>query len=120
MCIRDSPLACAAAIETLSVIADENLLDHVTKLGDFMRDKLRRQLADVTGVVQVRGQGLIVGIELSVPCGELVKRALEKKLLINVTSDKVIRLLPAFVMQQGEAEQVVDITCSLIKEFLNN
>ena len=115
-----NPLAWAAAIETLSVIADENLLDHVTKLGDFIRDKLRRQLADVTGVVQVRGQGLIVGIELSVPCGELVKRALEKKLLINVTSDKVIRLLPAFVMQQGEAEQVVDITCSLIKEFLNN
>ena len=115
-----NPLACAAAIETLSVIADENLLDHVTKLGDFMRDKLRRQLADVTGVVQVRGQGLIVGIELSVPCGELVKKALEKKLLINVTSDKVIRLLPAFVMQQGEAEQVVDITCLLIKEFLNN
>lgn len=51
-----NPLACAAAIETLSVIADENLLDHVTKLGDFMRDKLRRQLADVTGVVQVRGK----------------------------------------------------------------
>ncbi len=115
-----NPLACAAAIETLNVIADENLLDHVTKLGDFMRNKLKTQLGDVTGVVQVRGQGLIVGIELSVHCGELVKKALEKKLLINVTSDKVIRLLPAFVMQQGEAEQVVDTTCLLIKEFLNN
>ena len=115
-----NPLACAAAIATLTVIAEEGLLDHATGLGDFMRDRLRNQLADVAGVVQVRGQGLIIGIELSVPCGELVKKALEKKLLINVTSDKVIRLLPAFVMQQGEAEQVVDTTCLLIKEFLNN
>lgn len=115
-----NPLVCAAAIEALKVIADENLLDHATKLGDFMRDRLKKQLADVTGVVQVRGQGLIIGIELSAPCGELVKKALERKLLINVTSDKVIRLLPAFVMQQDEAEQVVDITCLLIKEFLNN
>jgi len=115
-----NPLACAAAIETLKVIADEGLLEHATKLGDFMRDRLRNQLADVPGVVQVRGQGLIVGVELSVPCVELVRKALEKKLLINVTSDKVIRLLPAFVMQQHEAEQVIDITCLLIKEFLNN
>ncbi|MEK6685451.1 MAG: aspartate aminotransferase family protein [Pseudomonadota bacterium] len=114
-----NPLACAAAIETLAVIAEENLLDHAMKLGDFMRDRLKNQLADVPGVVQVRGQGLIIGIELSVPCGDLVKKALEKKLLINVTSDKVIRLLPAFVMQPGEAEQVVDMTCLLIKEFLN-
>jgi len=115
-----NPLACAAAIETLNVITDEGLLDHATQLGDFMRDRLRNQLANVAGVVQVRGQGLIVGVELSVPCVELVKKALEKKLLINVTSDKVIRLLPAFVMQRDEAEQVVDITCSLIKEFLNS
>lgn len=115
-----NPLACAAAIETLNVIADTNLLDHITRLGDFIRDRLKKQLAGVVGVVQIRGQGLIVGIELSVPCGELVQEALERKLLINVTSDKVVRLLPAFVMQQNEAGQVVDITCSLIKEFLNN
>jgi acetylornithine aminotransferase len=115
-----NPLACAAAIETLKVIAEEGLLDHATSLGDFMRDRLKNQLTDVAGVVQIRGQGLIVGVELSVPCGELVKKALDKKLLINVTSDKVIRLLPAFVMQQGEAAQVVDTICSLIKEFLDN
>lgn len=114
-----NPLACAAAIETLTVISEENLLDHAAKLGDFMRGKFKSQLAGVTGVVQVRGQGLIIGIELAVPCAELVKKALTKKLLINVTSDKVIRLLPAFVMQQAEAVQVVDMTCELIKEFLN-
>ncbi|PXX10908.1 aspartate aminotransferase family protein [Nitrosomonas ureae] len=115
-----NPLACAAAIETLNVITDANLLDHVTELGNFIRERLKKQLTDVAGVVQIRGQGLIIGIELSVPCVELVQKALEKKLLINVTSDKVVRLLPAFVMQQNEAEQVVDITCSLIREFFNN
>lgn len=115
-----NPLACAAAIETLEVIADENLLDHVTQLGDFMRVQLRDRLAAVPGVVQIRGQGLITGIELAAPCTELVKKALERKLLINVTSDKVIRLLPALVMQQHEAKQVIDITCSIIKEFMNS
>ncbi|HQU99226.1 MAG TPA: aspartate aminotransferase family protein [Nitrosomonas sp.] len=115
-----NPLVCAAALETLAVISDENLLDHVVELGDFIRNRLSTQLANQKGVVDIRGQGLITGIELSVPCVDLVKKALERKLLINVTSDKVIRLLPAFVMQQSEAEQVVDILCSLIKEFLNN
>ncbi|GKS68794.1 acetylornithine aminotransferase apoenzyme [Nitrosomonas sp. PY1] len=115
-----NPLACAAALETLAVISDEGLLDHVVKLGSFLRDQFNRQLAGQKGVIQVRGQGLITGIELSTPCTDLVKRALERKLLINVTSDRVIRLLPAFVMQQSEAEQVVDILCPLIKEFLNN
>lgn len=113
-----NPLACAAALETLSVITDEHLIEHAAELGDFMRDRFRQELADVAGVVQVRGQGLIVGIELAVPCVELVKKALDKRLLINVTSDKVVRLLPAFVMQRQEAEQVVNITCQLIKEFL--
>lgn len=115
-----NPLACAAALETLAVISDENLLNHVVELGNFIRNRLSVQLANQKGVVDIRGQGLITGIELSIPCTDLVKKALEKKLLINVTSDKVIRLLPAFVMQQNEAEQVVDILCSLIKEFLNN
>jgi acetylornithine aminotransferase len=115
-----NPLACAAAIETLAVIAEEGLLDHATRLGDFMRARFKDQLAGVAGVVQIRGQGLIIGVELSVPCVELVTKALEEKLLINVTSDKVVRLLPAFVMQHAEAEQVVDITCRLIKEFLDN
>lgn len=115
-----NPLACAAALETLAVIEDEHLLEHATELGDFLRNHFRQRLSDVSKVVQIRGQGLIVGIELAVPCVDLVKKALEKKLLINVTSEKVVRLLPAFVMQQNEAEQVVDITCLLIKEFLNS
>lgn len=115
-----NPLACAAALETLAVLQEEGVIEHAGQLGEFIRDRLKSQLSDVDGVVQIRGQGLITGIELSIPCGELVKKALENKLLINVTSDKVIRLLPALIMQQDEAAQVVDITCQLIKEFLNS
>ncbi|UJP05825.1 MAG: aspartate aminotransferase family protein [Nitrosomonas sp.] len=115
-----NPLACAAALETLQVIDDENLIQHAATLGEFMREQFRQRLSGINGVVQVRGQGLIIGIELSMPCIELVKKALDRKLLINVTSDRVVRLLPAFVMQRNEAEQVVEITSSLIKEFLNN
>jgi acetylornithine/N-succinyldiaminopimelate aminotransferase len=113
-----NPLACAAAVTTLEVIAEEDLLRNAMELGDFMRMMLKAQLADVPDVEQVRGQGLMVGIELSRPCGELVKTALEQGLLINVTSERVVRLLPPLVMQRHEAEQVVDILSRLIKKFL--
>ncbi|MCH9638019.1 MAG: aspartate aminotransferase family protein [Betaproteobacteria bacterium] len=115
-----NPLACAAAMETLMVLAEENLIEYSMKLGDFMRDRLSAQLEGEAGVVEIRGQGLIIGIELSKPCGDLVKRALARKLLINVTSENVVRLLPALVMRQEEAIQVIDTTCQLIREFLND
>ncbi|HET7061723.1 MAG TPA: acetylornithine transaminase [Nitrosospira sp.] len=113
-----NPLACTAALTTLEVIAEEDLLRNAMELGDFIRMMLKAQLADVPDVEQVRGQGLMVGIELSRPCGELVKTALEQGLLINVTSERVVRLLPPLVMQRHEAEQVVDILSRLIKKFL--
>lgn len=113
-----NPLACAAALTTLEVIAEEDLLRNAMELGDFMRMMLKAQLAGIPDVEQVRGQGLMVGIELSRPCGELVKAALEEGLLVNVTSERVVRLLPPLVMQRHEAEQVVDILSRLIKKFL--
>ena len=115
-----NPLVCAAALETLAVLEEEGLIDHARKLGAFMHDRLKTQLAGLNRVVEIRSQGLMIGIELSVPCGELVKKALESKLLINVTSEKVVRLLPALVMQEEEAKQVVDTTCQLIKEHLSS
>lgn len=115
-----NPLACAAAFATLNILEEENLIGHAMKLGEFIRDRLEQLLAGETGVVQIRGQGLMIGIELAVPCGELVTKALERGLLINVTSSKVVRLLPALVMQQDEAEQVVKSTSALIKEFLHD
>lgn len=114
-----NPLVCAAALETLAVIEEDGLIDHAHELGISMRERLRAQLADINGVVEVRGQGLLIGIELASPCSDLIKRALHHKLLINVTSEKVVRLLPALVMQSDEANQVVDITSRLIREFLH-
>lgn len=113
-----NPLVCAAAYETLAVLEEDALIDHAHELGEYIREQLRVQLAGVDGVVDIRGQGLLIGIELSVPCTELIKKALDQRLLINVTSEKVVRLLPALVMQEDEAKQVVDMTSRLIKTFL--
>ncbi|SEA09313.1 acetylornithine aminotransferase apoenzyme [Nitrosospira multiformis ATCC 25196] len=113
-----NPLACSAALTTLEVIEKEDLLRNAMEVGDFMRSLFKAQLADLPEVIEIRGQGLMIGIELSKPCGELVKEALKKGLLINVTSDKVVRLLPPLVIQRSEAEQVVNILSPIVKEFL--
>ena len=113
-----NPLACTAALTTLEVIGEDDLLRNAMEVGDFMRSMFKARLAGLSDVRQIRGQGLMIGIELSKPCGDLVKEALKRGLLINVTSDKVVRLLPPLVMQRSEAEQVVDTLSTLIKEFL--
>ena len=113
-----NPLVCAAALTTLEVIEEDDLLRNAMEVGDFMRSMFKAQLAGLPDVIQIRGQGLMIGIELSKPCGDLVKEALKRGLLINVTSDKVVRLLPPLVMQRSEAEQVVDTLSALVKEFL--
>ncbi len=115
-----NPLACTAGITTLNVIEQDGLLAHADKLGNFIKQALGTQLEGVTGVVEIRGQGLMLGIELAKPCGDLVKLALAKGLLINVTADNVIRLLPPLIMSQAEAQQLIDILCPLIKEFLQS
>lgn len=113
-----NPLACTAALTTLEVIEEDDLIRNAMELGDFMRSLFKAQLAGLSDVRQIRGQGLMIGIELSRPCGDLVKEALKRGLLINVTSDKVVRLLPPLVMQRSEAEQVVNILSAIIREFL--
>ncbi len=113
-----NPLACTAGLTTLNVIEQDHLLAHADRLGRFMQHAFATQLAGVTGVVEIRGQGLMLGIELAKPCGDLVKQALAQGLLINVTADNVIRLLPPLIMSQAEAQQLVDGLCPLIKDFL--
>jgi acetylornithine aminotransferase len=115
-----NPLACTAGLTTLNVIEQDKLLAHADSLGRFIQQALAAQLAGVAGVVEIRGQGLILGIELVKPCGDLVKLALAKGLLINVTADNVIRLLPPLIMSQTEAQLLVDGLCPLIKEFLQS
>ncbi|MGC2049204.1 MAG: aspartate aminotransferase family protein [Gallionella sp.] len=113
-----NPLACVAGLTTLNILEQDKLLTHAENLGQFFHQGFANALQDVAGVKEIRGQGLMIGIELDKPCGDLVKQALAQGLLINVTADNVIRLLPPLVMTQYEAQQLLDILCPLIKEFL--
>lgn len=113
-----NPLVCRAALTTLEVIEQDQLMQNAVSMGDLMRDRFHEKLANWSSVIKIRGQGLMLGIELPIACGELVKEALAAKLLINVTSEKVVRLLPALVITRSEAEQIVDTTSSIIDRFL--
>jgi acetylornithine aminotransferase len=112
------PLACAAALATLAVMEDEGLVDRAARMGELLRAGFRDALAGVAGVVAIRGQGLMIGIELDRPCGDLVKHALAAGLLINVTAERVIRLLPPLVIREAEAKLVVERLAPLVRQFL--
>ena len=87
-------------------------------MGEIIRNGFKQALAGVAGIRDIRGQGLMIGIELDRPCGDLVKSALDNGLLINVTADTVIRLLPPLIIKPAQAEQIVEILAVLIKAFL--
>lgn len=112
-------LACAAALTTIEVIERDGLMAGAERTGELVRRHFAEALDGVAGVVDIRGKGLMIGIELDRPCGELVTRALDAGLLINVTSDKVIRLLPALVFGETEVEELVARLAPLIKDFLS-
>lgn len=112
------PLVCAAALETLAVMADEHLLDNAARLGQRLLDGLHSGLADVAGVQEIRGQGLMIGIELDRPCGALVGQAIAEGLLINVTQDTVVRLLPPLIIDQDQVDQILAQLVPLIRTFL--
>ena len=113
-----NPLACAAGLATLEAIEQEKLRENAQRIGDRIAAGIRHGLSGVHGFVTVRNAGLMIGVELDRPCGELVKLALEAGLLINVTNDKVIRLLPPLVMNEAEADQLVATLLPLVKRFL--
>ncbi|MBI4988104.1 MAG: aspartate aminotransferase family protein [Rhodocyclales bacterium] len=113
-----NPLACTAALTTLAVIEEDGLLKRAAALGETLRADFAKALEGQAGVVAIRGDGLMIGIELDRPCGELVTRALQRGLLINVTADKVVRLLPALVFTDDDARELVAILAPLIREFL--
>ncbi|PKO84362.1 MAG: aspartate aminotransferase family protein [Betaproteobacteria bacterium HGW-Betaproteobacteria-11] len=113
-----NPLACVAALTTLNVIEADQLMTRAMQLGEAIREGLRSGLADIEGVIEVRGEGLMIGVELDRPCGVLVSRALGAGLLINVTVEKVIRLLPPLVMSDAEGAELVAGLIPLIRDFL--
>ena len=113
------PLVCVAALTTLEVIEKDGLLEHAGRMGEVIQGGLRRELAGVAGVKEVRGMGLMLGVELDRPCAAIVERALDAGLVINVTADKVIRLLPPLIIDEAEARQVVSILVPLVKAFVS-
>jgi acetylornithine/N-succinyldiaminopimelate aminotransferase len=113
-----NPLATVAAYTTLRIIADDNLMENAARIGDLIRHGLRERLGSLPGVKEIRGKGLMVGIELDRPCSDLIQAGLDRGLLINVTVDTVVRLLPPLIMAPVEAQQLVDGVAQLIREFL--
>ncbi|SDO37071.1 acetylornithine aminotransferase [Rhodoferax sp. OV413] len=113
-----NPLAMRAGVETIRIMEEEGLLENAATVGDHLQAALRRELAGVEGFVEVRGQGLMIGVQLARPCGVLAQRAVDAGLLISVTADSVIRLVPPLIMTAAEADELVGILCPLVKQFL--
>jgi acetylornithine/N-succinyldiaminopimelate aminotransferase len=113
-----NPLACRAARAVLETIAADDLVANAARQGEGLLAAFRGFLADVPGVVDVRGRGLMIGIELGRPCAELVNLALAEGLLINVTAERVVRLLPPLILQEPEARQLAETLSALIVRFL--
>jgi len=109
-----NPIACKAATAVMDTIINENLCEKAHNLGRYFNQQLTHALANKNSVTAVRNKGLLIAVELNYPCGELVNKAIEKGLLINVTAVNVIRLLPPLVMTQAEADQVVSILSQII------
>ena len=112
------PLACAAALATLEAMEQEGLVAHAEAMGDLVRGGLAEALAGVAAVKEIRGKGLMIGIELDRPCAELVKQALDDGLLINVTAERVVRLLPPLVINAEEARHLATRLAALIRAFV--
>ena len=114
-----NPLACSAAIAVIDTLESNKLTERADQLGASLLADFADALEGVAGVEEIRGTGLLIGIELDRPCAELVGRALEQGLLINVTAEKVIRLLPPLILSDEEAQQLVEAVSNLIKDFLD-
>ena len=113
-----NPLACAAALAVVDAIDAENLVKRAARLGDLFKNKLEETLADVDGVTEIRGQGLMIGIQLEKPCKQLVAEALQHGLLISVQAEHVIRLLPPLIITEQQLDEVTAILGSIVIPFL--
>jgi acetylornithine aminotransferase len=114
-----NPLACVAGLTTLTVIEEEGLRENAAKQGRALKERLTTAFADTPEVVEVRGEGLMLGVVLDRPCGPLMRQALEEaKLLVNVTAERVIRLLPPLILSDAEGEELVARLVPLVHRFL--
>ncbi len=113
-----NPLAMRAGVETIRIMEEDRLLQNATEVGAHLKAALQQALGGIAGVVEVRGQGLIIGVELDRPCGVLIDRAAEAGLLLSVTADRVIRLVPALILTRAEADEIVARLKPLVQAFL--
>ena len=111
-----NPLSCAAANAVLDEFERLDIVNHAASMGNYLLDRFNRALLGDNRVKEIRGKGLMLGIELTSPCPDMTQRAFDQKLLINVTADSVIRLLPPLIINQEEADRIVDTLCELIKQ----
>ncbi len=111
-----NPLAMRAGLVTIDVMEEDGLLDHATAMGEVLMGGMRRELAGVPGVREVRGTGLMIGIELDRPCGEVVGLALKAGLVLNVTADSVVRLLPPLILSREQAELAVATLAPILRD----
>lgn len=113
-----NPLAMRAGVETIRIMEEDGLLAHTTEVGNYLKAKLQSELGSIEGFIEARGQGLMIGVELSKPCGQLIGQAAEAGLLLSVTADTVIRLVPPLIITQQEADEVVARLKPLVQAVL--
>ena len=113
-----NPLAMRGVVTTIDVIKEERLIERAARVGELIRSEIKNQ--NIPGVVDVRGMGSMIGIELAQPCGELVMQALEAGLVLNVTAENVIRMLPPLIMTEDEARLVVERLAPLVRALAEN
>ncbi|AMO22041.1 aspartate aminotransferase family protein [Ramlibacter solisilvae] len=113
-----NPLATRAGVETIRIVEEDGLLENAERVGGRLMAALRREFEGHAGVTEIRGQGLMIGIELAKPCGVLTQKAADNGLLISVTADNVIRLVPALILTEAEADEIVARLVPVVKDFL--
>ncbi|WP_295854768.1 aspartate aminotransferase family protein [uncultured Xylophilus sp.] len=113
-----NPLATRAGVETIRIMEEDGLVENAARVGAHLKAALEREIGALPGVKDVRGQGLMLGVELDRPCGAILQRAADAGLLLSVTADSVIRLVPPLILTEAEADQIVAILAPLVKAFL--
>lgn len=113
-----NPLAMRAGVETLRIMEEDKLLENATRIGGLLKAGLQRELGGLKGFKEIRGDGLMLGVELDRPCGELLGLAAERGLLLSVTADKVIRLVPPLIFGEAEVEETLRILAPLVRDVL--
>ncbi|MCY1203750.1 aspartate aminotransferase family protein [Variovorax boronicumulans] len=114
-----NPLAMRAGVETIRIMEEHKLLENAATVGAHLKAALEREIGGLPGVKEIRGQGLMLGIELDRPCGAILNRACDAGLLLSVTADKVIRLVPPLILSIAEADEIVAILAPIVKTFLS-